>query len=142
MGEIKTKKRVSRSVKSANSPEPGNSTCGHGGCGKACSVRFVGPTSHVRDHHIMHAARGVTHIWTAAVVTGFALIVTGAIAFNTAQASTEQRTDSNQLKVKQDIGREVYRLGLRIDEMQASLKQLAQTCSDKVVDVTAEETVE
>lgn len=148
MGELKPKKPVRRRVmKAANSPEPtgpvggspsedSNPACGHGGCGRSCSVRYVGPTSHMRDHHILHAAKGVTHIWSAAIVTGFAIVLTGAIAFNAAQASTEKKTTEGQLKTTQDVGREVRKLTARIESMEALLKKVATQCLDTTTTTT------
>lgn len=125
--ENKKKKKVIRraGMKAANSPEPSNSTCGHGGCGSSCQVRYVGPTSHMRDHHALHAARGTSHIWMAAIVTGFALILTGAIALTAAQASTEQKTGIGQLQIKQDLGREIRSLNNKIDSLQAAVAALS-----------------
>jgi hypothetical protein len=103
MDDIKSKKNVRRRVsKAAHSPVPigpigglgedesQEAPCGHTGCSRMCNVRYVGPTSHLRDHHILHAARGVSHIWSAAIITGFAIVLTGAIAFQAVQASTDQ----------------------------------------------------
>lgn len=130
MGEFKTKRGGRRVMKkAANSPEPSGPACGHGGCETACKVRYVGPTSQLRDHHILHAAKGVTNIWTAAVVTGFALVLTGAIAFNAAQAATDKRMNDGQQKVKQDLGREIGRLNERVNAMNATLERLVQKCA-------------
>jgi len=93
MVEAKTKRTVRRVKKAAHSPIPtgpigglGGSTCGHSGCDSACRVRYVGPVTNIRDHHIIHAARGVAHVWTAAIVAGLAVVLTGAIAYTAVQA--------------------------------------------------------
>lgn len=142
MGELKAKKPVRRRViKAGNSPEPmgpiggssadeAGSICGHGSCGQQCAVRYVGPTSSMRDHHALHAARGVTHIWSAAIITGFAIVLTGAIAFNAAQASTERRTVVAQAEVKDDVAREIRKLTVRLEAMDALLKKVADQCLD------------
>ena len=44
----------------------------------------------MRDHFVMHAARGVTHVWSAAVVTGLAVVLTGTVAFTAVQAKEGQ----------------------------------------------------
>lgn len=148
MGEIKSKKLVRR-VKAANSPEPSgpvggstedetvNPACGHGGCGRHCSVRYVGPTSHIRDHHIVHAAKGVTHIWSAAVITGFAIVLTGAIALNVAQAKSDKKAEVSQQKVKQDVGRDIRGLSQRMAAMEDLLKKVAAECIKPTAGTTA-----
>lgn len=95
MSEPKMKRPVARkSAKAGNAPEPTgpmmNSSCGHSSCGMTCKVRYVGNTSHMRDHFIMHAARGATHIWSASVVTGLAIVLTGTIAYSAVQAKDGQ----------------------------------------------------
>lgn len=67
---------------------PAGPVCGHSGCGGSCNVRYAGATTHVRDHYIHQAAQGVKHVWMAAVVAGFAVVVTGSIAYTAAQAET------------------------------------------------------
>lgn len=41
----------------------------------------------MRDHHAMHAANGMTHVWAAAIVTGLAIVLTGAVAYTQVEAS-------------------------------------------------------
>jgi len=94
----KQKKPV-RKLKSASAPIPEGptggllsemeSTCGHTACtGGKCAVRYVGPTTPVRDHHIVHAARHASHIWSAAIVSGLAVVLTGAIGYAAFGAET------------------------------------------------------
>lgn len=140
MAELKPKKSARRRVvKAANSPEPagpvgGSSegtplpSCGHDGCSTRCVVRYVGPTTQVRDHHIVHAARGVTHIWSAAIITGLAIVLTGTIAFNSARAGMEEKTELDQADAKRDIRREIYRLSQRLEEMDALLQKIGEQC--------------
>ncbi|HWQ99849.1 MAG TPA: hypothetical protein VN397_03315 [Candidatus Methylomirabilis sp.] len=92
MAETKTKKSSRRGGKAANAPAPcgPGSTCGHSGCEGTCRVRYVGPTSHTRDHHVQEAAQGARHVWTAAIVAGLAVVLTGTIAFSAADAATER----------------------------------------------------
>lgn len=123
-------------MKAANAPEPtgpvGGSTpeeatepmasmCGHSGCsGGACNVHYVGPTSHLRDHHIVHAARGISHVWSAAIITGLAVVITGAIAFNSVQAETKPMPSSaSDLKV----------ISQRLDRIEGALKILGEKCN-------------
>ena len=134
MGELKLKKTVRRRALAANSPEPTgpvpptDPACGHGGCGMECKVRYVGPTSHMRDHHIVHAARGMTHVWTAAIVTGFAIVLTGAVAFNAVQAKTSTEVQDSQAVLKEDLTRSVQTLSERISVMEESLKRVEASC--------------
>jgi hypothetical protein len=138
MGELKPKKPVRRRVmKAANSPEPTGpvggsmpdepmqptaSMCGHMSCSDGqCSVRYVGPTSHMRDHHIVHTARGITHIWSAAIITGLAIVLTGAIAFSSVQAAT---TTTKSVPGQSDVAALVKRLE-RIEKM---LKDMSDRC--------------
>lgn len=94
----KQKKPV-RKLKSASTPIPEGptggltsvmeGTCGHSACtGGKCAVRYVGPTTPVRDHHIVHAARHASHIWSAAIVSGLAVVLTGAIGYAAFGAET------------------------------------------------------
>lgn len=88
----KPKKGVRRVAKAAGSPIPcgptggamddAPSACGHSACtGGVCNVRYVGPTTPLRDHHIVHAARQASHVWSAAIVTGLAIVLTGALGY-------------------------------------------------------------
>jgi hypothetical protein len=146
MEELKPKKPVRRRrvMKAANAPEPtgpvGGSTteepmepmasmCGHSGCtGGDCNVHYVGPTSHMRDHHIVHAARGISHVWSAAIITGLAVVVTGAIAFNAAQASSTSQNTQSQAQMKQDMAQELRFLSDRISSMENLLMKVSDTC--------------
>ncbi|MFA5935945.1 MAG: hypothetical protein WC787_03780 [Patescibacteria group bacterium] len=145
MGELKPKKPVRRRVmKAANSPEPTgpvggsmpteptDAMCGHSDCsGGKCSVRYVGPTSHMRDHHIVHAARGISHIWSAAIITGLAIVLTGAIAFNSVEAQTDKSKTSATTS-------DVQALAKRLDRMEKMLKDVADKCLLQAKDKPAE----
>lgn len=136
MEELKTKKPVRRRMRAANSPEPtgpvppvppADPSCGHGGCGVACKVRYVGPTSHIRDEHILHAARGMTHVWTAAIVTGFAVILTATIAFNAVQAKTDARAAVAQSYAQEDLDQKIQSLSDRLSAVEQSLQRVEAT---------------
>lgn len=92
------------------------STCGHSGCSHACNVRYVGPVSSIRDHHAMHAARGVGHIWAASIITGFAVVLTGVLAFQSVQAKAVPALSDMQ------------RIMQRLDHMEQQLAELRSTC--------------
>jgi len=115
MPEAKPKKTIRRRTtkKAASSPIPSGPVCSHEGCGTdGCRVRYVGPVSHLRDHYAWHAARGSEHIWAAAVTTGLALVLTGAIALTAAQAKQNEHdaTLSSQNANRADIERIMNRL--------------------------------
>lgn len=122
MSEEIRKRSVSRrrsvSVASSSSAEGGappvepmgSSACGHSRCERTCNVRYVGPVSHIRDHHALHAAQGVSHIWSASIITGFAIVLTGAIAFQTAQARTEREAAATTQNVRSENAQLVERL--------------------------------
>lgn len=93
-------------------------------CETCCRVRHCGPTSHVRDHHAHVAARGVHHTWMAAIVTGAAIVLTGALAFQGVEAgSSEVRTGDAQLV------QEVRRLINRVEDVENELRRLGDTMS-------------
>jgi hypothetical protein len=145
MGEMKPKKPARRRViKAANSPEPtgpvGGSVpdepmepqCGHMGCKDgSCGVRYVGPTSHMRDHHIVHAARGITHVWSAAIITGLAVVLTGAIAWSSAEAKTAA-APTNQSDLRS--------LAKKIDRIEAMIKAMNDKCQVQAKECSASPT--
>lgn len=100
------KRTIKAKMPAGNSPAPSMQapTCGHDGhcTANACNVRYVGPTSQIADHHAMHFAQASTHIWSAAVVTGLALVVTGAIAYQSVKADS---TKAAQVLQKQNANR-------------------------------------
>lgn len=124
------RRRAVTSVASeGSSPMPDGpvpSSCGHHGCtGGGCNVRYVGPTSHVRDHHVLHAARGSTHIWGAAIITGLAVVLTGTIAFSSVQAREGQEVRRMEAKSRADVAKVVARLEM----MEKALKELKTLCA-------------
>lgn len=105
----KSKKKSPR--KAGHSPMPkhvgGGSPCGHSGCKLSCAVRYCGPTSHLYHHHAYTAARGVENIWLATIVAGLALLVTGVIAFQAAQASAEGERTARDQEMRGELIREI-----------------------------------
>lgn len=120
---LKTKKRVTHVRKAANSPEPTGysslSTCGHSLCKDRCVVRHVGPTSHMRDHHILHAGRGVAHVWTAVIIAGLAIVLTGAVAYSAANAQNQKIDDERSEQSTEAILNKIDGLQERIGELEA-----------------------
>ncbi len=122
----KQKKPAGKSAKAGSSPIPKgpcggfteeSNVCGHMGCsGSKCKVRFVGPTSHIRDHHIVHAARHASHIWSAAIVTGLAVVLTGAIGYAAFGAETPTMFG------------EFQQLNQRLDKIESMLNGIVNQC--------------
>lgn len=137
-----TRKRVTRTKKSAgNSPAPstmGAATCGHDGhcMGAMCNVRYVGPTSQIADHHATHFAQASTHIWSAAVVTGLALVVTGTIAYQTVSAESTQtaRALQKQNANRADIAQVIEQLN-RIERVSTETRNLLKGETEPTTDI-------
>jgi len=114
--------------KAANTPAPcgPGSTCGHSGCeGGTCSVRYVGPTSHPRDHHVQEAAQGARHVWTAAIVAGLAVVLTGTVAYTSAQA--QDKVDTPSLFILNSL----RRIEQRLDRIEPKLESAClKSCGD------------
>ena len=113
----------------AKAAEPSYPACGHSACGEDCKVRYVGPVSHVRDHHILHAARGMTHVWPAAIVAGLAVVLTGTLAFTAAQARTEAQIDAASKSLRAGLGRDVNEMVLQIEELKKQLTEMSASCT-------------
>ena len=124
-----TKKRVIRKrAKAGNSPSPSTKSkcapCGHSHCDDRCRVRYIGPTTHVRDHHILHAARGISHIWPAVIIAGLAVVLTGAIAYQTVNAQNKQIDQELSQSSTQQILNKLDSLETRIDVMERDIEGL------------------
>lgn len=125
---------ASKGASDASSPPPEGpgslgAACGHDGCGLACSVRYIGPTSSMRDHHALHAARGVTHVWAAAIVTSLAVVVTGAVAMS----SVEAKASAESLRLRQQApGQSDWaRVTERLAQVERALSEVKQVCGDR-----------
>ena len=119
-------------ARAASSPIPEGAvqnSCGHGGCSAtdSCRVRYVGQTTHLRDHYAMHAARGVTHIWAAAIVTGLGVVLTGAVGYSAVQASDmREAADERRQMVSQS---DIVRLSARLEDMERAIADAKAACS-------------
>ncbi len=112
-------------------PTQMGSACGHMGCGgRTCNVRYVGAVSHIRDHHAMHAARGVGHIWAASIITGFAVVLTGVVAFQSAQAKTTQEN----VAVRQTSQSELRQVMERLNRLERLMQDTRQACVGEEVE--------
>jgi Tfp pilus assembly protein PilN len=76
----------------------------------------VGPVSSLGDHHAFTASRGSTHIWAAALITSLALVVTGAVAFQSVEAAQTKQAEAltKQSATRADIA-ELKEMMRRID---------------------------
>jgi hypothetical protein len=52
----------------------------------------------------------VSHIWSASIITGFAIVLTGAIAFQTAQAKTAQTAATGTRALQSENAQLIQRL--------------------------------
>jgi len=128
MKAITAKPHASRTrAKTANSPEPVqfnepsiSALCGHSHCQDRCRVRYIGPTSHIRDHHILHTARGVAHVWTAAIIAGLAIVITGAIAFSAVNAQNQNQDVQRTAKSTEQIIDKIDTLEYRMAALEKS----------------------
>lgn len=136
MTKATPKKRVTkRRAKAANSPSPssgsGCAPCGHADCKDRCRVRYVGPTTHIRDHHILHAARGISHIWPAVIIAGLAVVITTAIAYSAVNAQNTQNEQELVQNSTQQILNKLDKLETRINVMEQDIEELYRTQNDK-----------
>lgn len=132
MKDSKLKGRVIRAKKAANSPVPG--PCGHSHCGEMCRVRYIGPVTSIRDHHIMHVARGVSHIWTAVIIAGLAVVLTGAVAYSSANASNQQKDDLRSANSTGLILEQMQGLNDRLSALESEVKaSTAQTAEPATI---------
>ena len=116
---------------------PGNGpVCGHSKCGETCNVRYLGPVSYIRDHHAYHAARGASHIWAATIITGFAIVLTGILAFSSVQAQTQQQQAAAQRQVASKA--DVMQLMNRIDQLDREISDLKNTLPQNVEPVVSQ----
>lgn len=90
------------------------STCGHSACsGETCHVHYVGPTSHLRDHYMVHAARGASHVWPAAIVSGLAILLTGVFV----HAAVIPSEPAGMTDI-QEISAQIQRLSTRLERLE------------------------
>lgn len=123
MKNLKPKSRVIRAKKAANSPAPTTGgVCGHSHCGDTCKVRYIGPVTSIRDHHIMHVARGISHIWTAVIIAGLAAVLTGAVAYSSVNASNQQKDDLRSANSTGLILEQIQRLDDRLNALESEVK--------------------
>jgi len=85
----------------------------------------------------MHAARGSAHIWAAAVTTGLALVLTGAIAYTTVEAKQIER---DTVIVSQTAShQDVQRIMQRLDKLERSQADLEVFIRNQISQPTAED---
>lgn len=130
---VDTTSATDDSVSSVSEPMA-QGTCGHDNCGTDCNVRYVGPVSHVNDHHIIRTAHAASHIWAAAVISGLAVVLTGTVAFTSVQA------ESNKVAVAQKAvaasRADVEQVLNRLNQLDRQMFTLKQACAPETVTTT------
>ncbi len=110
---------------SATPDQQMSAVCGHSACGVSCNVHYAGPTTSIADHHTGHAARGVNHVWAAAIVSGLAVVLTGAIAYSSVEASSVSSTAGTAIVVQSEVDRLVERL----NTLEVQLRDVKTACA-------------
>jgi hypothetical protein len=73
----------------------------------------------------------VAHVWTAAIVAAFAVVITGAFAFNAVDAKSDARAEL-QAKIE-DSKDDVWMMMLgRLESIERELKEVRMTCAQGV----------
>lgn len=132
--EGKNKKGASRKSGKASKMSAGHSpaphqdpACGHSKCGAFCQVAYVGPTSHPRDHHILTVAGGSMQVWTAAIVVGVGIVLTGAVAYQSVQAQSAYRGAA--LRPSASASANTVSVTERLNQIEKLLKEVQMTCA-------------
>lgn len=110
---------------SATPEQQMDAACGHSACGASCNVHYAGPTTSIGDHHAYHAARGTNHVWAAAIVSGLAVVLTGAIAYSSVEASSVSMIAgaSNVAQIQVD------QLVERLNTLEVQLRDVKTACA-------------
>lgn len=102
-----------------------DAACGHSACGVSCNVHYVGPTTSISDHHAHHTARGVNHVWAAAIVSGLAVVLTGVVAYSSVEAGSVNTQQGSTV-----VGQmEVDRLVERLNTLEVQLRDVKTACA-------------
>lgn len=112
-------------VSVSSTPEEMSSVCGHSTCGESCNVHYVGPTSQVTDHHVYRAAHSASHVWAAAIISGLAVVLTGAVAYSSVEASSASSTNDTPAIVQSEVDRLVERL----NTVELQLRDVQTACA-------------
>ncbi len=89
-------------------------------------VRYVGPTTHLNDHRLIHAAKGLSNVWTAAIVAGLGVVLTATIAYGSVQAQEERHAEQVAEPTKAELralNDRIYGMELKMEALEAKLKQ-------------------
>lgn len=70
----------------------------------------------------MHVARGVSHIWTAVIIAGLAVVLTGAVAYSSANAASQQQDDLRTAKSTGLLLDEMRRMSDRLDALEEEVR--------------------
>ncbi len=110
---------------SATPEQQMDAVCGHSACGVSCNVHYAGPTTSISDHHAYHAARGTNHVWAAAIVSGLAVVLTGAVAYSSVEASSTSTAAGSAIVVQSEVDRLVERL----TTLEVQLRDVKTACA-------------
>ena len=69
----------------------------------------------------MHAAYGASQVWTAAIVAGLAIVITGVFAFSSVQAKQQDMATSTTVQAMS--------VEQRLDQIEATLQKLSVSCA-------------
>jgi hypothetical protein len=101
--------------------------CGHENCDTTCNVRYVGAVSQITDHHIIKASHASSHVWAAAVISGLAVVLTGAIAYTSVNA--ESSNSPAAIQASMATHDDINTLLDRIERLQTQVEQARQACA-------------
>lgn len=108
----------------SSTPAQVSAVCGHSACDTNCNVHYVGPTSSLADHHVHNAARAGNHVWAAAIVSGLAVVLTGAVAYSSVQAGS---TSTAMAPVATQI--DMDRMVERLSAIEIQLRDVQTACA-------------
>ncbi len=74
----------------------------------------------------MHAARGVTHIWSAVIIAGLAVVITGGVVFATANAQAQQQDDYRSAQATSMILNKLEGLEARMNALEKDFSSLRE----------------
>ncbi len=123
-----SRKKPMMDAHSSGADMPMSSTCGHSGCSSRCEVRYVGPTSPISAHHALHASRGIAHVWSASIISGLAVVLTGVIAYSSIQGGAQAAAYVSPAAQPATRG-DVTTLSQQIQQLQQEVLDLKAICS-------------
>lgn len=89
-------------------------------------VHFVGPTTHINDHHLIHAARGISNVWTATIVAGLGVVLTATFVYSSIRIQEAKATAALSEPVKTDLrvlSERISSMERKMELLEAKLKR-------------------